>query len=346
MKLPKLNRNQWVLVTLLLILSWQVVSYFWTHWGLVTVHSKGQPLSQIIRAIEKQGHVTIKTNMDLNKAVVMWVDKVSVAEALETLSVATDSRWRLAYYVAPDKAAVATALANFTAGQKNDGWHSLYIPIPQIGEEPTVLPDPRKDTWVVKTLSSGNLQAYLKEAAKNVSATFYVPENFDPAVKPPKSGAISSTLPKLVGSAHAKYEEVFLLQGFERRADRGDREPRDRGGEDGAPLFAGNFGDGGRRGGFDRGAMEERIQNEINKLPPAERAAAQAERDQMKRFFDSLKDMTPEQRAVAFQQLASDPTMQDKMDNSNNARDSRRTPQQRIQRAGNYLQRMAQATGR
>lgn len=343
MKLPKLTRNQWVLVVLLLVLTWQVVSFFWSRWGLITVHSKGQPLSQVIRQIEKQGHVTIKTNMDPNKAVEMWVDKVSLGEALETLSVVTDSRWRLAYYVAPDKSAVATALANFTAGQKNEGWHSLFVPLPGFGTDQETVVDPRKDTWVVKTISDSTLQGYLKEAAKNVSATFYVPENFNPTVKgPPKSGAISSALPKLASSANAKYEEVFLLQGSERRADRGEGERRD----DGEPRFAGNFGDGGRgRGGFDRDAMEERIQNEINKLPPAERTAAQAEHDQRKRFFDSLKDMTPEQRAAAIQQMMTDPTIQDKMDSANNNRDSRRTPQQRIQRAGAYLSRMAAAKG-
>jgi hypothetical protein len=346
MKLPKFTRNQWVLVVLLVVLTGQIVHYFWAHWGLVTVHSKGQPLSQVIRTIEKQGHVTIKTNIDLTKSVAMWVDNVTVAEAIETLSVATDSRWQLAYYVGPDKGTVAGALANFTAGQKNDGWHRLFVPLQPTGDEPDVLPDPRKDPWTVKTISDSTLQGYLKEAAKNVAATFYVPENFNPTVKPPKSGSISSALPKLVSSAHGKYEEVFLLQGSERRADRG--EGRDRGGDDGEPRFAGNFGDGGRggRGLFDRNAMEERFQNEINKLPKSERDAAAAEHEERKKFFDSLKDMTPEQRAAAFQQMLSDPTVQDKIDNANNNRDSRRTPQQRIQRAGSYLSRMAAATGK
>src|SRR5258708_18199958 len=95
MNLPKLSRNQWVLFLLVVFLTGQVVHYFWSDWGLVTVHSKGQPLSQVIRSIEKQGHVTIKTNIDLTKPIDMHVDQVTVAEALETLSVVTESRWRL-----------------------------------------------------------------------------------------------------------------------------------------------------------------------------------------------------------------------------------------------------------
>ncbi len=77
---------------MVLILTGEVVNYFWSRWGLVTVHAKGQSLSQVIRSIEKQGHVTIRTNMDGTKPVDMWVTQVSLAEAMEKLSVVTDSR--------------------------------------------------------------------------------------------------------------------------------------------------------------------------------------------------------------------------------------------------------------
>ena len=137
--------------------------------------------------------------------------------------------------------------------------------------------DPRKDPWVVKEAKEPTLQSYLQEAAKNVAAAFYVPDSFNPPVKSaPGSGAIHSSLPRLASKAKAKYEEVFLLQGFGgRQADRGGRDRADRG-DDGEPRLAGNFGGdrGPRGGGFDRSAFEERIQNEINKLPAAERAAA------------------------------------------------------------------------
>ena len=241
MKLPKLQRNHWILLALVLILSGEVAHYLWTHWGLITVHAKGQPLSQVIRSIEKQGHVTIKTNMDLTKPIVMDVDEVSLAEAMETLSVVTESRWRLVYFVAPDKSTVNVAVANFTGGQRNEGWQSHYVPMPPIGDEPPVMPDPRKDSWVVSWAKEPTLQSYLREAAMNVSASFIVPEAFNPPVKSmPKSGAIGSALPKLVSTAKGKYQEVFLLQGSNRQADRGDGERRDRG-DDGEPRLAGNF---------------------------------------------------------------------------------------------------------
>ena len=103
-------------------------------------------MSKVIRSIEKQGHVTIKTNIDLTKPVVMNVDEVSLAEAMETLSVTTESRWRLAYFVAPDKSTLNVAMANFAAGQRNEGWRTVHVPLiaPSRADEPDVLPDPRK----------------------------------------------------------------------------------------------------------------------------------------------------------------------------------------------------------
>ena len=345
MKKPKLSRNQWVLCILFLVLTGEVAHYVWSHWGLVTVHAKGTPLSQVIKSIEKQGHVTIKTNMDGTKPVDMYVDSVPVAEAMETLSVNTDSRWQLTYFIGPDKTTVNTAVSTFASGQRSEGWRRYFIGTPPVGDEPEALPDPRKDLWVVKQASEPTLQSYLQEAAKNVAATFYVPDGFNPPVKSaPRSGAITSSLPRLASAAKAKYEEVFLLQGAgNRQADRGGR---DRGGDDGEPRLAGNFGGGDRGprgGGFDRTAFEERIQNEINKLPASQRTAAQQEHDERKKFFDAIKDLPQEQKAAAFQQLMSDPNVQDKMENANNTRDSRRSPQARIQRAGSYLSRKAAA---
>src|ERR1700733_9712661 len=119
----KLQRQHWVLLALVLILTTEVVHYFWSHWGLITVHSKTTPLAQVIRSIEKQGHVTIKTNIDLAKPVFMNVDEVTLNEAMETLATVMDGRWRLTYVVGPDKGTVSNALATFASGQRNEGWN-------------------------------------------------------------------------------------------------------------------------------------------------------------------------------------------------------------------------------
>ena len=131
-----------------------------------------------------------------------------------------------------------------------------------------------------------------------------------------------------------------MLQGSNRSADRGDRGDRERG--EGEPRFAGNFGEGGRRS-FDPSAMDERIQNEINKLSGPDRAAAEAELARRKQMMDSMKDLTPEQRRQRFQDMMNNPDMQDKMDSQKAAQENRNSPAQRESRASSYLGRMASA---
>ena len=115
-----------------------IVYHLWANWGLVTVHSAKDPLSQVIRAIEKQGHVTVKTDLDPATPVHLNVDKVVVSEALETLAAATDARWRLTFIVAGDKGAISTVVASLTSGQRPAGWKTAFVPVPPVADEPPI----------------------------------------------------------------------------------------------------------------------------------------------------------------------------------------------------------------
>lgn len=342
-----MNRNRWLLVAIALLLLGNFVWHYWMHRGLITIHSKTDPLSKVIHQIEKQGHVTVKTNMDGTTPIAMWVTDVTVADALETLSVVTESSWRLAYFVAPDKSSISGAIGSIVSNQKPEGWKSVYYPIRGglIDTDQDVPVDPRKDPWNVKPAKEPNAQAYLEQAARSVSANFLFPENWNPPVKSaPKSGPIDDSLPRLASAAKGKYEEVFLLR------KRGEGKGRDRqGGEDG-PRFASNDDEGGRpafgggggpRGGGNREAMEERLQAELAKMSPEQRKEAEDRRA----FFASLRDLPPEQRQAKMEELMNNPAIQDKMDNAQAAREARNSPAQRASRANNYLSRKATATG-
>ncbi len=322
------------MLTVALLVVGNIVWYFWSNWGLITIHSKDKPLGEIIHSIEKQGHVTIKTNIDLSKPIQMYVNKVALAEALETLSVVAEGRWRLTYVVAPDKGTIGNALSSLTSQQRPEGWLSKYVPLRAMGPmglagaEPDVLPDPRKDTWTVKPASPATLQAYLEQASRNVSASFFVQELWNPAISSaPPSGPIAKVLPKLISKAGGRYEEVFMIMADRFRPGEGDPRPPD---------------DEDRRAQF-REAMEERIQNEINKLPPDQRAAAQQEHDDQKQLFETIRNLPPEERAAKIQEVMSDPNVQQKIEDANLARDSRRSPQQRMQKGNQYVQRLGAA---
>jgi len=347
-----MTRNRLILLlTVFVLMVGNFIYNIWWHRGLITIHSKKDPLSKVIRQIERQGHVTLATNIDPSTPVNMWVNEVTLADAMETLSVVTESRWRLAYLVAGDQSAIRGAIGTLTSGQKPEGWKTVYYPLnpmmtPARGEEQEEVPvDPRKDPWNVKPVKEPTAQAYLEQAARSVAASFMFPENWNPTVKsPPKSGPITSSLPRLASAARGKYEEVFLLQKRQQRAGRGER-PEGEG--EGGPRFASNDDEGGRRRGFgrDNEAMQERLQAELDKMSAERRAAAEKELNARKAFFDSLRDLTDDQRNAKIQQFMNQPENQNRMDNAQANRDARSSPDQRAGRADGYLSNKAAMTG-
>lgn len=326
-----MKRNHLLFIVIGLLLVGNIIYHMWSNWGLITIHSKDQPLGEVIRSIEKQGHVKIQTNLDLVRPIEMNVTKVALAEAMETLSVVVDGRWHLTYFVAQDKGTIDAALAGLGNRTRPEGWRSLYVPLmgEGMGADQAVMPDPRQDTWAVKPAKEPTLQSYLEQASRNVSAGFVVPEGYNPPVtSPPSSGVIAKALPKLIDAAKGKYEEIFVLQGF--RVAENDSRGRRGGGEN--EEF---------RGG--RESMEERMRNEIAKLPAEEQKVAQQEFDARKAFFEGLRDLPPAERDAKMQAFMEVPENQEKMENANAARDARRSPQQRMARGKQYMQRMAQA---
>ncbi len=306
----------------------------WSRWGLITIHADDRPLPEVIRSIEKQGGIRLHSNLDPATKVKMHVTRVPLTEALETLSALTEARWRLAYVFGQDQGAIATAIAGFEAGQKTEGWKLIYVPLfgTPGAEVEEIPPDPRRDTWTVKAPAEPTLQAYLEEAGRNVSAAFAVPETWNPTIgKAPGSGEITKLAPKLASAAGGKYEEFFLL---ERGARRG-------------PPDTAETGDGARPpgppggGGMNREAIEQRALAEIAKLPAEKQPAAKQEFEERKAFFASMADLTPDQRRAKMEDFFSRPEVQERMEERLAQDESRRTPEQRVERFKKYNERKA-----
>jgi hypothetical protein len=212
--------------------------------------------------------------------------------------------------------------------------------VPQLGDESLLIPDPRSDPWDVKPPAEAKLQAYLQQAALSVSANFVYPKDWNPDVAtPPQSGPISKALPRLAKAASGQYEEVFLLQ--RRGGGRGDGPGDDNDGPRFASFDEGRGGFDRERGGFD--SMEKRIQAEIAKLPADQREAAQREHNERRSFFEGMRDLTREQREARMQEFMEDPRNEERMDKAQAAREGRRSPEQRAERAQKYRQRKEQA---
>src|SRR5580704_5294526 len=114
------------------------------------------PLGKVIASMERQGHAKIQTDLPLDTAVTMKVDKVQLTDALETLSVVTISRWRLLYFAAGDNATLKKGETSWFTGQRPDGWQMVSFPMGGMfsftdSDEDEAPPDPRLDSWTPKT---------------------------------------------------------------------------------------------------------------------------------------------------------------------------------------------------
>ena len=341
-----MNRQKTIISATVLLLLFAVVYWVWSNWGLITVEVNDKPLAEVIRSIEKQGGIVLKTNMDPARAVTMHVHKVPLTDALESLAAVTDSRWRLGYFFGPDSATLKGALETIAGGKRPEGWKRFDVPLfgrpGSLGDEAVPM-DPRHDTWAVKEPEDKTLQGFLQAAATGVSASFTCPEQFNPAVgKAPSSGEIRKSAPQLAKTAGAKMEEVFLLMGRPQGSETADARREDDGppgGFGGPPRERSSSGggrtDGGR--GPNPSQMRERQLAEIAKLPADEQAVAKAEFDERDKFFAEMRDLPDDQRRAKMDEFMSKPENQDRMADRQAMGGERKTPQQRIAKYQSYV---------
>lgn len=335
-----MTRTHWLLCAVLVLAVCSGVSHWWRGRGLVTIHCEDWPATKVAREIERQGGIVLKTNLTSETKIRMHVDKVPVAEAVETFVTVAEARWRLAYVFAEKLPDAHAAVGSIVRGDRPDGWKMLFLPmLMPMGEDGGVAPDPRADPWAVKPAEKAEFQAYAEQAAKSVNAAFVFRESWNPAVrKPPGSGPISSVAPALAKAAGGRVLEVFIVEKRNREVADGAR-------PDGAPPGDGPRFAPGRRGENRpeptdeqrekmREAFAQRTQAEIDKLPPGQRAAAEERR----KFFEGLRDLTPEERRAKIEEFMSDPANQERMEQRMSEHMARMTPDQRVQRAKGYVQ--------
>jgi len=84
--MPSNRIIKWGGAVVALLIVANIVSYFYSNWGLISVNVHDAPLSKVIKSIEWQGWVKIYTNLPADTKVTMYVNHVPLAEAMETLS--------------------------------------------------------------------------------------------------------------------------------------------------------------------------------------------------------------------------------------------------------------------
>ena len=312
------------------VLALVIVVRWISNWGLVTIHVKETPVSKVITSISRQAHVRVETSLDPTKVVSMDVDKVPLAEALEVLAIRLDASWRAVFLTAPGRPDLEAAILQLRESGKIEGWITAYYPERGMGIPDTQAINPATLEWKAEGPEL-ELPKLLDEAAQKTGAMTSLPKEWTPVLRRlPKPAAVGAAIAELAASARGKFATIYLL------TERGQR-----GGPMGPPPPVEALPDAAPRATPRPDWIEQRQEAQIKKLPPAKRVEAKKEMDEAKAFFASVKDLPPEERRAKIQERMRDPAFADKMDEQRLQRDSKLTPQQRIQRAVNYLNRKA-----
>jgi len=339
-----------VAAVLFVMLVWHFIS----GWGLVTVHVADQPLSKVIRSIERQGGIKIVTNADLTAPVSMDVDRVPPVEAVDVLASWFDGNWSVSYAAGPTKPDVIAAVSALQEGGRRGGGDSDFArfgggrggPGDWGGGGGDTVIDVRKVAWKVSPSDKPELQSYLDQLSQKTGLSIIVPQTWNPPVAtPPKGGEAADAIRSLVKSAKGQYEEVFVLRvQTEQVADNGPGGPV--GGGDRGPRTDGGFGGGpggGGRGNFHPEWAQEREDARLALLPVAEREQVKRDRDQMRATFEKIRALPEAERRAAVEKIMEDPAVQERMLQRMMTNDAKRSPEKRAERFRQYLERKQQA---
>jgi hypothetical protein len=334
-----MNRIRWLAVAVFVLALANFTTRWWKNRGLITIHCEDWPASKVVKEIERQGGITIKTNLTDETKIRMHLDRVPLTEAMETFAVVSEGRWRLTYIFASGLGEIQNGINGLLSGERPEGWKRLFFRMPPMGDDTDTgpSPDPRSDVWQVKTPEKSDFQSYAQQAASSVNASIVFPEAWNPSVsKQPASGPIRKSAQALAKASNGRVLEVFLVQ----KNERNDGPPN--AGEDRGPRF----GRGEFRAPLDdaerdrlRQAFTDRAQAEIDKLPPDKRAAAQQRFDERRKFFEGMRDLPEAERRAKMEEFFSSEQNQERMESRESERMARMTPDQRVDRARQYVER-------
>jgi hypothetical protein len=371
-------RNKFVIagaIIAVLIVA-NIVNYFWSNWGLITVKVKDAPLGQVIKSIERQGWVTIYSNIDPNSKVSMYCDHVPLPEAMETLAVNVEepppadgtaragrggggggggAQWHLGFFVAPTSEQVKVEERAFTEGTDRDDdslrTYNFPTPLNMISDESTPVADPRRQVWPgVKTApapppnadgtpATGPDGQPLQAEAPPTSVQGYLrsfAEGADIWIIAP------ATWDTPVSTAPPPNDSIIAaIRHFVGRAHGNVTEAiilrgREQRVAGGDRPRGGGFRGGG---GLNLGMMEDRVDNAINGLPKSAQPAARAKLADEKQNQKEMATLPVDQR---WQRMMTH-FIQLRMDGDNSWR---RSPEKRAQMFTRLVNNRIAATGK
>jgi hypothetical protein len=352
--IPIMNNPRSLLFALLaaVLVAWGAW-HIYSGWGLVTIKVDKAPVGTVLASIGKQGGIEIVSNLDPSTPVSLDVYRVPPLEALDIVTVRTDSSWRLAYLGAPDRGQIDTVLGAFRVSGDTSGWtsHGRGGGFSFVEREDGQPLDLRKAQWLAA--ETGELHTLLEDAADKTGAFLAAPSDWTPRVTPPAAGPLTKAAPRLFENAGGTGREVFLVRG---PGPEGGRETAEGGGWRGGGWIGsrersgtGGGGPGARtdggpgRGMGNPGTMMARAEVQIALLPATEQAKAREELAAMQKTWEEVRALPEDQRREKMREIMNRPEVAERMEQRRLAREAKMTPEQRINRTKQYWERKAEA---
>jgi hypothetical protein len=326
-------------------LAWLGHRIYLAHMNLVTLDVRDADVRDVIRKCEWQTWETIVVHNDVKGKVTLTVNKMPLEEVLGIIGEQTSARAIAVYPIYSKSSAFVTLrkLARGDISHDSAGWTNFFI----LGERGRGGRGPGRGGpggfggppgGFGDVARSQNSPVSLNVSGKDLSFAALALARYSNAQIVPEDGAdalitlsltqvpFTKAVAEVAKGAHRKWDVFYTLQA--------------------QPDFFGRD-DGGRRG------FRERDENDTNRVARAEQWAAMRERefearlatmtpeDQAKakedeKKMEEMRNLPPEERQQAFQQMANDPRntqnaqrWQSRMNNAFKYA----TPEQRVQRA-------------
>ncbi|MFV0337194.1 MAG: hypothetical protein ACK5LK_02985 [Chthoniobacterales bacterium] len=315
----------------------------------ISVNYEKVPLQTVLQQLSKKLDVPLESNLPPDTPVTLHLKNISKADLIDTLAVRLDASWQLAYVMAPEKSQIDALFTAYREKQNLEkGWLSFGGNNRGGQFLTTEISDPQLDEWTVEKVETGDLPGYLNQGSQKTRALFAIAPEWTPSVtQVPKSDVVGKVAAQLAKATGGEVREIILISERGWRGGQGDRENTDRGNR--PPPSEGRE----RRlrdavFAMERGERNETWENEklaqiTRDLPAAERKEVLEEAQNMRKIWSELRELPPEERRKKIEELMQDPKMQERMEEMRDLRDSKRTPEQRMERSRRYLDRKMKA---
>jgi hypothetical protein len=320
--------------------GWGGYAVYRAHRNLVTLDVRDVDLRAVVRRLEWQTWENIIVHRDVDGKITMSVRDAPLARVMGILAEQTDSRWTTVYplYSSRKSLVVLRGMAAGDSGAGTNGWSAFRSRPPQMGRGMFAANANAENDRVTIKIVNQDLETVSLALARYAPAQV-VPEDGTSArvdlalTEAPMSHAVAQLAVKVDRS----WTRFYTLQpGFRFNAARRGPLPDDE--LPAGPEPGPNTDGGTNQVVADRGrpepSREEQIRREqqyqalLETMSPEERQQA----EQRRQRWQEMRNLTPEQRRARFAQTASDPAVQQRMQQRALQRLLNSTPDQRVAR--------------